>query len=286
MPWMPENFSSPIAEARSHMESESANDAIPYYEGIMANQPEALVRSFAGEPVLDDPRVGYVEGARRLRAFVNGTAEWLGERDAVVENVALTPTPTRTVEEVVLHLLSEEGGERVELPVAIVSDRNPDRTLKAIRVYHSMWPLTGEHAVRPPLLPADPALQLPGGVVSDYQRALAEGDLAGIVATFEPDGYAREPSGGAYLHHGSEALREVYAHLFANGGGILLEHCTLTDDGVRCAVEYNCVRWGVTNILSQAGVAVYERGNSGLLGAARIYDDVSPPDVSDTSSVL
>jgi hypothetical protein len=284
MPWMPENFSSPIAEARSHRESESANDAIPYYEGIMANQPEALVRSFAGEPVLDDPRVGYVEGARRLRAFVNGTAEWLGERDAVVENVALTPTPTRTVEEVVLHLLSEEGGERVELPVAIVSDRNPDRTLKAIRVYHSMWPLTGEHAVRPPLLPADPALQLPGGVVSDYQRALAEGDLAGIVATFEPDGYAREPSGGAYLHHGSEALREVYAHLFANGGGILLEHCTLTDDGVRCAIEYNCVRWGLTDIPPQAGVAVYERGSSGLLAAARIYDDVAPPAVADTSS--
>jgi hypothetical protein len=283
MPWMPENFSSPIAEARSHRESESANDAIPYYEGIMAGEPEALVRSFAGEPVLDDPRVGYVEGARRLRAFVNGTAGWLRERDAVVENVALTPTPTRTVEEVVLHLLADSG-ERVELPVAIVSDRNPDRTLKAIRVYHSKWPLTGEHAVRAPLLPADPALQLPGGVVSDYQRALAEGDLAGIVATFEPDGYAREPSGGAYLHHGSEALREVYAHLFANGGGILLEHCTLTDDGVRCAIEYNCVRWGLTDIPPQAGVAVYERGSSGLLAAARIYDDVAPPAVADTSS--
>src|SRR3712207_8936189 len=37
---------------------------------------------------------------------------------------------------------------RVELPVAIVSDRNPDRTLKMIRIYHSMWPLTGGHQVR------------------------------------------------------------------------------------------------------------------------------------------
>ena len=283
MPWMPENFSSPIAEARSHRESESANDAIPYYEGIMANQPEALVRSFAGEPVLDDPRVGYVEGARRLRAFVNGTAEWLGERDAVVENVALTPTPTRTVEEVVLHLLSDDG-VRVELPVAIVSDRNPERTLKAIRVYHSMWPLTGEHRVRSPLLPADPELHAEG-TPGDYQRALVEGDIAGIVATFEPDGFAREPSGGAYLHLGAEGLRELYAHLFANEGGIGLEHCTVTDDGVRYAIEYNCVRWGVTDIPPQAGVAVYERGSSGLLAAARIYDDVEPPAVSDTSSV-
>jgi hypothetical protein len=68
---------------------------------------------------------------------VNGTAEWLRERDAVVENVALTLTPTRTVEVVALHLLADNG-VRVELPVAIVSDRNPDRALKAVRVYHSL----------------------------------------------------------------------------------------------------------------------------------------------------
>jgi hypothetical protein len=283
MPWMPEAFTGPLAQAPRPVEDAPANDAIAYYEGIMAGEPEALVRSFAArQPVLDDPRVGYVEGARQLRAFVNGTAEWLRERDAVVENVALTRTPTRTVEEVVLHLLSDDGG-RVELPVAIVADRNPERTLKAIRVYHSMWPLTGEHAVRPPLLPEDPRLHAEGAP-GIYQRALAEGDLAGIVGIFEPEGYAREPSGGAYLHRGAEVLRELYAHLFANGGGIGLEHCTLTDDGVRCAIEYNCVQWGVTEIPPQAGVAVYERGNGGLLAAARIYDDVQPPSVSDTSS--
>jgi hypothetical protein len=281
MPWMPEVFTAPIAEARRAEEAAHANDAVPYYEGIMAEEPGALVRSFAGHPVLEDPRVGYVEGERQFRAFVNGTADWLRERDAVVENVALTRTPTRTVEEVVLHLV-DDGGRRVELPVAIVSDRNPDRTLKAIRVYHSMWPLTGEHRVRSPLLPADPELHAEGSP-GDYQRALAEGDLEAIVGIFEPDGYAREPSGGAYLHRGEEGLREVYVHMFANGGGIPLEHCTLTDDGVRCAIEYNCVRWGVTDIPPQAGVAVYERGSSGLLAAARIYDDVEPPAVSDTS---
>ena len=285
MPWPPEVFTAPIAEARRAEGEACANDAIAYYEGILAGQPNALVRSFAGQPRVNDPRVRHVEGVRELRAFVSGTADWLRERDAVVENVALTRTQTRTVEEVVLHLLLGDEGGRVELPVAIVTDRNPDPTLKAIRVYHSMWPLTGEHALRPPLLSPDPKLHAQG-VVGDYQRALAEGDLESIVETFQPDGYAREPSGGAYVHRGAEGLRELYAHLFANGGGIPLEHCTLTDDGTRCAIEYNCVRWGLTNILSQAGVAVYERGNSGLLGAARIYDDVYPPDVSDTSSVL
>src|SRR5215216_6255558 len=274
MPWMPEVFSAPIAEPRRTQEVTSANDAIPYYEGIMADEPEALVRSFAAQPVLDDPRVGYVESARSLRAFASGTVEWLRERDAVVENVALTRTPTRTVEEVSLHLLADDGG-RVELPVAVVSDRNPDRTLKAIRVYHSMWPLTGEHRGRSALLPADLGLQAEG-TPGIYQRALAKGDLAGIVGIFEPEGYAREPSGGAYLHRGAEGLRELYAHLFANGGGIGLEHCTLTDDGVRCAIEYNCVQCAVTDSPPQAVVAVYQRRDGRLLAASPIYDDVEP----------
>ena len=283
MPWMPEAFTAPIADDRREQDAASANDAVPYYEGILAEEPEALIRSFAAQqPRVNDPRVGYAEGARKIRAFASGTVDWLRERDAVVENVALTRTLSRTVEEVVLHLLSDAGA-RVELPVAVVTDRNPERTIKTIRVYHSMWPLTGEHAVRPPLLPADPGLQ-PEGTPGVYQRALAGGDLAGIVATFEPDGYAREPSGGAYLHRGAEALRQFYAHLFANGGGIALEHCTLTDDGALCAIEFNYVRWGVTDIPPQAGVAVYERGTSGLLAAARIYDDVEPSAVSDTSS--
>jgi hypothetical protein len=54
-----------------------------------------------------------------------------------------------------------------------------------------------------PLLPADSNLH-PEGTPGIYQEALAEGDLAGIVATFESEGYAREPSGAAYLHRGTE----------------------------------------------------------------------------------
>ena len=281
MPWMPEVFTAPIAESLRA----SANDAVPYYEGIMADQPEALVGSFAAQqPVLDDPRSGHLEGTTAFVSFVADQAAWLRERDAVVENVALTRTPNRTVEEVVLRLLADdEGDRRVELPVAVVGDRNPDRTLKAIRVYHSMWPLTGGHRVREPLLPRDPNLVVPD-VVGEYQRALAAGDLEAVLGTYEEDAYAREPSGGEYVYRGKEKLREVYSAQFANGGGIPLEHCTVTDDGVRCAIEFNSVRWGVTEIPAQAGVAVYERGSSGRLAGGRIYDDVEPPSVSDTSA--
>src|SRR3712207_8088287 len=72
--------------------------------------------------------------------------------------------------------------------------------------------------------------------------------------------------------------------MFANGGGIPLEHCTLTDDGVRCAIEYNCVRWGVTEIPPQAGVAIYERGTGGVPPAAPLLDDLGTPAGSGTSS--
>ena len=68
-----------------------------------------------------------------------------------------------------------------------------------------------------------------------------------------------------------------YERLFSNGGGIPLEHCSVIDDGRTCALEYNVVRWGRTELPPEAGVAVYVRGESGKLAAARIYDDADPP---------
>jgi hypothetical protein len=101
--------------------------------------------------------------------------------------------------------------------------------------------------------------------------------VATIVSTFEPDGYAREPAGGKYVHTGLDSLRAFYELLFSNDGGIPLEHCAVIDDERTCALEYNVVRWGKTELPPQAGVAVYLRGESGKLAAARIYDDVNPP---------
>jgi hypothetical protein len=136
--------------------------------------------------------------------------------------------------------------------------------------------LTGGHATRPPLLQPDPGLR-ESDVVAEYQQALAAGDVDTIVAAFEPDGYAREPAGGQYVHRGPDGLRAFYGQLFSNGGGIPLEHCALVDDGRSCALEYNVVRWGAAELPPQAGVAVYVQGPSGKLAAARIYDDVDPP---------
>ncbi|RFU20704.1 nuclear transport factor 2 family protein [Geodermatophilus marinus] len=274
MPWIPELFSAPVLERVRAEGRRERLPAVPYFAGVMAGETDALIGSFAGEPELHHPVRGRVKGTRAFARFVAGTNAWLAERNAAVEAVDLVVGDTRTVEEVVLRLDTDPG--RVELPVAIVADRDEEARLVEIRVYFSTWPLTGGHAVRPPLLQPDPDVH-EADVVGDYQRALAAGDVEAAVAAFEPDGWVREPAGGEHVHRGHDALRSLYGSFFSNGGGIPLEHCTATDDGRACALEYNVVRWGRTDLPPEAGVAVYVRGGSGRLAVARIYDDSDPP---------
>ena len=103
--------------------------------------------------------------------------------------------------------------------------------------------------------------------MADYLSALAAGDLDAIVASFEPGGYAREPAGGDYVHRGPEGLGEFYERLFSNGGGIPLEHCSVTDDERTCALEYNSCDGAGPSCRREAGIAVYVQGESGRLAA-------------------
>jgi hypothetical protein len=273
MPWAPELFSTP---ARQHLEEQRHQElvTVPYFDGLLAGEPAALIGSFAGEPELHDPVRGRITGARAFEAFISETSSWLRERNVSVEDVDHVVTERRGFEEVVLHLDGEAG--RIALPVAVVADRRSDGRVDELRTYSSGWALTGRHANRPPVLQPDPEVHA-ADVVGDYQQALSAGDVDAILAAFEPDGYAREPAGGEYIHRGRDRLRSFYELLFSNGGGIPLQHCALVDDGRACALEYNVARWGETELPPQAGVAVYVRGQSGKLSAARIYDDVNPP---------
>jgi SnoaL-like domain len=273
MPWPPELFSAP---ALAHLEVKrraQGLSVVPYFDGIMTGETDALVAAFAGEPEIHHPVQGRIRGKRAFEAYVADTKAWLADANAELETVELIEAEPRGFGEVVLHLDGDDG--RVQLPVAIVAD-HPDGRIGEIRVYYTLWPLTGQHAVRPPVLQADPAVH-EGDIVGIYQRALADGDLDAIVASFEPDGYAREPAGGPYVHRGTDGVRAFFQACFANGGGIPIEHCTVIDDGRTCALEYNVVRWGRTELRPQAGIGVYVRGESGKLAAARIYDDTDPP---------
>ena len=274
MPWLPELFSAPALEGLKQKWRPAELVVVPYFDGLFAGEPDALLNSFAGEPELHDPVRGRVKGTRAFEGFVTKTTSWLSERNVSVEDVDFVVTDGSAFGEVVLHLDGESG--RVDLPVAGVADREPDGRIKELRIYSSSWPLTGRHANRPPLLQPDPALRQ-SDVVAEYQGALGTGDVDAIVAAFEPDGYAREPAGGRYVHRGADRLRAFYELLFSNDGGIPLEHCAVIDDGRVCVLEYNVVRWGKTELPPEAGVAVYVRGQGGKLAAARIYDDTDPP---------
>jgi hypothetical protein len=113
--------------------------------------------------------------------------------------------------------------------------------------------------------------------VGRYQAALEAGDTEAILSTFAANGYFREPASPDVMHRGTPELRSFYNLCFSAGGGIGLQHCAVTDDGLRCALEYNCVRWGRHDLAPQAGIGVYERGPDGLLTAARVYDEVEAP---------
>jgi hypothetical protein len=274
VPWFPDQFSGPALARVWEDQRRRRLALVPFFPGLMTGETNALIESFAGEPEVHHPVRGRVKGVAAFERFVIETNTWLADHDATVEDVDFVLTPGRGVEELVLHLDGDEGA--IDLPVAIASDHDDRGRIIEQRVYFSTWPLTGGHAIRPPLLQPDTGLD-ELGVVGDYQRALSAGDAEAAVAAFEPDGYVREPAGGAYTHRGADELRALYELFFSNGGGIPLEHCAVTDDGRACALEYNVVAWGRTVMAPEAGIAVYVRGDSGKLAAARIYDDTDPP---------
>jgi hypothetical protein len=270
MPWIPELFSAP-ALARLQERRARLDEGVPFFDGLMTGETAALIGSFTDEPEVHHPVRGRIKGSAAFAGFVTDLTAWMTAGDVTVEDVNFIVTPSGGVEEFVLHV-----GGGIELPVALAADLDRDARMTELRMYFSNWPLTGAHRVRPPLLQPDRDLHEPD-VVGEYQRALAAGDVDAAVAAFAPDGYVREPAGGAYTHRGTDDLRALYEQFFSNGGGISLEHCVAIDDGRACALEYNAVAWGATELPPQAGIAVYVRGDSGKLAAARIYDDVDPP---------
>jgi hypothetical protein len=276
MPWAPELFSAPALQRILDKYRRERLRSVPFFVGLLTGEMDALLDSFAGVPELHHPVRGRIKGESAFRQFVAEMTTWLAQRAVEVEHVNVLLTPSRGVEEVVLHVDGDGDRGRVGLPLALAADHDGDGRIFELRLYFSSWPLTGRHLNRPPLLQPDLDLAEPD-VIGDYQRALAVGDVEGILAAFEPDAFMREPAGDPYVHRGTAELRALYQLFFSNGGGIPLEHCTITDDGRACALEYNVVAWGRTELPPEAGIAVYMRGDSGKLAAARVYDDSEPP---------
>ena len=272
MPWFPDFVSAVELARRQTRAAGQADPVAQYLTALNEGDTHALETVWPGEVVIYDPRAGEIRGHKQLRRFVSHNLSWLAERHARIETVASTVVGGRAVVELLAHLADD--GRELAWPVAVVAESPDDRSV-VFRTYCSQWPVDGRRHVRPPIL--KPGQAHPGDVVGRYQAALDAGDADAIVSTFAPDGYFREPIGPHYAHRGTAELRSFFTRCFSAGGGIGLQHCAVTDDGVRCALEYNCVRWGSHDLPPQAGIGVYERGPDGLLAAARVYDDVEAP---------
>ena len=121
MPWVPELFTAPALQQLLDKRRRDELVAVPYFDGLLAGEPDALVESFAGEPVVHDPVRGRIKGeagvpgVRRARC-----SEWLAARNVSVEDVDHVILEEGGFEEVVLHLDDGANG-RIELPFAIVA---------------------------------------------------------------------------------------------------------------------------------------------------------------------
>jgi hypothetical protein len=273
MPWFPD-FVSAVELARRQKRSSGLADPVQqYFNALETGRAQELEEIWPGHVTIYDPREGEVRGHRQIRRFVRNNQLLWADRHVSIETVASTRIAGRAVVELLAHL-DDYAGQPVDWPIAVVAE-SPDELSVVFRTYCSQWPVDGQRHIRPPLL--EPANTEPGDVVGRYLAAVSAGDLDSVVNAFAPDGYFRESIGSHYIHHGKGELRSYFAECFKAGGGLKLQHCTVTADGLRCAMEFNCVRWGSHDLTPQAGVSVYERGVDGLLAAVRIYDDIEAP---------
>jgi hypothetical protein len=273
MPWFPD-FASAVELARRQARAAGQADPVTqYFEVLNSGDPRSLEDVWPGKVTVYDPLAGQVSGHRELRRYVRQNLSWLGGLHARTERVAATVTGGRAVVELLAHVPAD--GQDLAWPIVVVAE-SPDGWSVEFRTYCRVWPITGPHRIRPPILP--PGAAHPADVAGRYCAALEAGDTSAIIATFAPGGYYQEPgSGQQRRHQGTAELRSFFGRKFSAGGGIGLQHCAVTDDGVRCALEYTCVRWGRHELPAQAGLAVFERGPDGLLAAVRVYDDIAAP---------
>jgi hypothetical protein len=236
------------------------------YPGLIEGERD--LAAFDPRATVDSPL-----GARQeVREFLTETRRRLEHHSARTEIVHTTTTPERVVHELVLSL--DLNGLETDVPVMLVADVADDE-IRDLRVYHSTWPLTGKHAVRHPLMQYT-LTERPPEPVGTYHEALGNGDAVAADAVFEPDGSVREPAGAQWTYAGPD--RTAWYRMVLSQGPIVLHLATITDDGETVVYEYMADRWGAAPMTPQAGAAAYQRGPSGKLCSARIYDDVQPPE--------
>jgi len=246
-----------------------------YVPALLSSDTDQLARRLGDRSTLDDPLFGRASGVPAVVQRLEEIAGWLSKNDGAFEKVAFLMGSDRDVTEGTLTVIVDR--QRVSVPIAIVAERRPERAIE-LRVYHSTKAMRTPPAYRAPLLPRDDGVIVPPPVAM-HLDALARGDLGAVIASFENAATVRAADGQQYAKlDGEGPLRSYYENLCpaATGpdGGTLLLKNARADDGRACALEYTVVRVRGQEVPPQAGFAVFERGESGLLRAVRVYGDV------------
>jgi hypothetical protein len=247
-----------------------------YMPALVSAQADQLVRRLGDRATVDDPIFGRSTGMPALARYLEEVAAWLGKHEGAFDQVAFVTGSDRDVTEGLLSLTFE--GRRVKVPLAVVAQRRPEREVE-VRLYYSTKPIKGTRAVRSPLLPKDDEVAVPVQVAAQLD-ALSRADITAVLASFEDGATLRDAAGEKHVKtDGGGPLRAFYERLCGSsagdrGTGIELLKGARADDGRICALEYTVVRVHGKNVPPQAGLAVYERGETGLLRGVRVYEDV------------
>jgi hypothetical protein len=254
-----------------------------YMPSLVSAQADQLVRRLGDRATVDDPIFGRTTGMPALARYLEEVATWLSKHGGAFDKVAFVTGSDRDVTEGTLSLTFE--GRRVQVPLAVVAERRPEREVE-MRLYYSTKPIKGTRAVRSPLLPQDDEVAVPVQVAAQLE-ALSRADIGAVLASFEEGARLRDAAGETHVKSDDGGpLRAFYEKLCAipsggdsgkvgsRGTGIEVLKGARADDGRICALEYTVVRVRGKNVPPQAGLAVYERGETGLLRAVRIYEDV------------
>jgi hypothetical protein len=113
-----------------------------YYAKVAAGQFDDLMEMFSGEPSIDTPLHGLVEGREGALKYFRKEREWLLDRQPGAQFFSTIETSERIVVEYLIILRRHD--QSIELPVAVVADRRGEG-FSQVRVYHTTWMTRGMH---------------------------------------------------------------------------------------------------------------------------------------------
>jgi hypothetical protein len=250
-----------------------------YFPALLDGALGPLTTRLGQRATIEEPMFGRAAGLAGLESLLKSVAAWLEKSKATYDRGQFTTGIDRDLTEGILNLAATEGNadalparlpsdKKIELPVAVVAERRRSREVD-VRVYYSAALVSGKRVTRSPLARPSPEVIVPA-LVKDHLDALKKGDIAAALACFETEAVLREANNAAHGHV-QGGMRAYYTRVATGGWDV--QRCGTADDGRTVMLEYTLTRFAGKEVPPQAGLMVYERGDSGLFRALRLYDD-------------